>query len=270
MTGETERLKQAQRQAWQEGDYRPFSRRLEPAARLLVDRAGVTAGQRVLDVATGAGSVALAAARAGAEVLGVDLTEAWFAEARREADRIGADVSLAVGDAEDLPIDDASVDAALSSFGAIFAPRHDVVAAELARVCRPGGTIAFTAWTPGGASDRMFSVLRAHLPPPPEAATPSIRWGDPAHVREQFAPHGVTFTFEHSSLTWAFPSIEDFESFLFETAGPTIVAQRTLRDLGRWDEAYTAVHGAIQELNEAGDGSFRLTYDFLVAVGRRP
>lgn len=267
--GGLEELKKAHRQAWAQGDYRPVGRVLEPAARILVDRARVSAGQRVLDVATGSGSVALAAAQAGADVVGVDITNAWFDEAARRARDAGVHVELRLGDAEDLPVDDASFDVVLSSFGAIFAPRHEVVAAELARACRPGGTIAVTAWPPGGANGTMFSVLAAALPPPPASASPSSLWGDPDHVRELFTRHGVTLRVERPALDVAFESVAAFESFVFENSGPVIGARRVLEDLGRWEETYAAMHDAIVRANESDDGSYRVTWDFLLAVGTK-
>ena len=264
-----EQFKRAQRQVWEEGDYRPVGRLLEGAAHILVDRAAVTPGQRVLDVATGSGTVAVAAAQAGGNVLGVDITDAWFDDARQAAVEAGVDVQLEVGDAEDLPVEDAAFDVVLSGFGAIFAPRHEVVAAELTRACRPGGTIAFTAWTPGGNNDRLFSVLTDYLPAPPEFVTPPIRWGDPEHVRAVFAPHEVAFTFDRPTLTVEFPSAEAFESFMLANSGGAITARRALEALGRWNDAYVALHEAIERLNEASDGSYRVTWDFLLAVGAR-
>lgn len=216
-----EQFKAAQRQIWAEGDYPPVGRLLEPGARILVEVAGVTEGQRVLDVGTGTGNVAVLAAQAGAQVIGIDITDAWFdeARARARAEAVGVEVELCIGDAEDLPVDDEASDVVLSNFGAIFAPRHDLVAEELVRVCRPGGTIALTAWTPGASSDTVFSYLLARLPSPPEFVTPFIRWGDPAHVQELFAFKDVTLTFEHRDFEVSFPSVEEFETFVFETSG---------------------------------------------------
>ncbi len=225
---ELEQFKRGQRQAWEEGNYRPVGRLLETAAHLLVERAGVLPGQRVVDVATGSGTVAIAAARAGGKVVGIDITDAWFDEARRRAGEAGVGIELEIGDAEDLPVDDKAFDVVLSGFGAIFAPRHEVFAAELIRVCRPGGTIALTAWTPGGKNDRTFSVLADFLPPPPEFVTPHVLWGEPAHVRDLFAPHEVSFQFEHPTLTVEFPSAEAFESFALENSGGVIAARRAL------------------------------------------
>ncbi len=258
-------FKAVQRQVWAEGDYPPVGQLLEPGARQLVEAVGVTEGQRVLDVATGSGSVAVLAGQAGARVVGVDITEAWFDEARARAAIAGVDVDLRLGDAEDLPVDDESFDVVLSSFGAIFAPRHEVVAGELVRVCRPGGVIALTAWPPGGANDTVFSTLLTRLPSPPDTfVTPFIRWGDPAHVRELFDSAGVTLSFEHRDFGVEFPSVEAFKAFVFETSGGFIRARRALEELGGWKEAFTAFEAAIDATNKADDGAYRTTWEFLL------
>lgn len=264
-----EEFKRAQRMAWEQGDYRPVGRLLEDAAHLLVERASVGEGEQVLDVATGSGTVAVAAARAGADVLGIDITDAWFDEARRAAMEAGVDVALEVGDAEDLRVGDAVFDVVLSGFGVIFAPRHEVVAAELARVCRPGGRIAFTAWTPGGANDRTFGSVLRFLPAPPRFVTPFAQWGNPDHVRAMFDPHGVAFEFDRHALAVHFPSADAFESYVLENSGPLIAARRSLEALGRWNDAHAALQDAFHTLNEARDGTFRVTWDYLLAVGTK-
>lgn len=262
-------FKHAQRQAWEQGDYRQVAGRLEPAARLLVREADVQPGQRVLDVATGSGSVAIAAAQQGAQVLGVDHTAAWFDDARRRARDAGVDVSWQLGDAEKLPVEAGSFDAVLSGFGMIFAPRHDVVAGEVARACRPGGTVAFTAWAPDSPSAEMFTTLADYLPEPPVFVRPFIRWGDPDHVRTLFATHGVSFRFRTDTLTWEFPSDDAVETWLLTNSGPFIAARRTLSELGRWEDARAALREAIAEANEATDGTSRVTLGYLIAVGAR-
>lgn len=262
-------FKQGQRQAWEEGDYRPIGRILEPAARTLVDRAGVKAGQRVLDVATGSGSVAVIAAQAGADVLGVDITDAWFEEARRRAIDGAVEVEFAHGDAEELPVEDASFDAVLSGFGAIFAPRHDMVASELARVCRPGGTVAFTAWTPDGPNARIFSLIAESLPTPPAFVSPSVSWGDPDYVRKTFSAHSVSFSFEWPTLSLEFASPGAFESFVLENSGPLLTARRALEAQGRWASVNTAIREATDAANEAHDGTYRVTWEYLLAIGTK-
>jgi SAM-dependent methyltransferase len=194
------------------------------------------------------------AGQAGARVVGVDITDAWFDEARARAAVADVDIDLRLGDAEDLPVDDEGFDVVLSSFGAIFAPRHDSVASELVRVCRPGGVIALTAWTPGGANDTVFSTLLTRLPSLPAFVTPFIRWGDPAHVRDLFASTGVTLSFEHRDFEVEFPSVEAFKAFVFETSGGFARARRALEELGSWAETLAAFEAAIDDQQELPGG----------------
>ena len=259
-----EAFKAVQRQVWAEGDYPRVGRLLEPAARTLVEAVGISDGQRVLGVATGSGNVAVLAAQSGAQVVGVDITDAWFENARARAAAAGARLDLRVGDAEDLPVEDEDFDVVLSSFGAIFAPRHEIVVRELARVCRPGGVIGLTAWPPGGANDIVFSTLLTRLPSPPAYVTPFIRWGDPAHVRQLFASTGLTPSFEDRHIEVEFPSVEGFASFVFKTSGGIIRARRALQELGRWEEALAAFRAAIDATNAADDGTYRTTWEFLL------
>lgn len=263
-------FKARQRMMWEAGDYRPIGRLLDPAAQMLVRRAGVTSGQRVLAVGTGSGSVAVAAARAGASVVGVDVTDRWFDEARRRADAEELEIELIVGDAEDLPSEPASFDVVLSSFAAIFAPRHDAVASELTRVCRRGGTIGVTAWPPDGANWRLLSALSEALPSPPAFAMPPDRWGEPDHVRQLFAPHDVSVAFERPSLVVQFDSVDAFESFAFDNSGGYISARDALRQAGRWEHTYASLRRAMQEANEADDGSYRVTWDYLLVIAAMP
>lgn len=259
-------FKAAQRSLWATGDYPPIGRMLAPAARILVDRVGVSPGDRVLDVATGSGSAAVAAAQAGGDVIGLDITDAWFDAARRSSRTAGVSLDLVVGDAEHLPLATASCDVVLSSFGAIFAPRHEVVAAELARVCRPGGRIGMTAWPPDGTSNAVMSTLTSHAPAPPPFATPSIRWGDPEHVRQVWSAHDVDVEITRPSLTIAFASAAAFESFVFDTSGALANVRLELERQGRWAEVCARFRRAVERTNEADDGSFQATWDFLLLV----
>jgi SAM-dependent methyltransferase len=264
---ELEEFKEMQRQLWEEGDYPPVGRLIEPAAQILVQEAGVQSGQRVLDVGTGSGSVAVAAAQVGAEVVGVDITDAWFEEAHRRAGAAGVTLDLQLGDAEALPVEAGSFDVVLSSFAAIFAPRHDLVASEIVRVCTDGGVFGITAWTPTGSNNAVFSTLVESLPAPPEFVSPSILWGDPAHVRDLFASHDVVLRFDRPQFTVTFSSADAFETFAFENSGGLIAARRALEELGRWDEAHAAMREAIDQTNEADDGSYRTKWNFLLTIG---
>lgn len=263
-------FKESQRRMWEAGDYPPVGQLIEPGAFRLVTEAGVGPGERVLDVGCGSGSVAIAAARSGADVVAIDITDAWFEAARERAVESGVTIDFRIGDAEAIPFDDDGFDIVLSSFAAIFAPDHAAVARELVRVCRPGGTIGLTAWTAEGVTNKTLETLARFMPDPPDFVTPSIRWGDPAHVRELFESYGVDLRFSLPSFPIEFTSIDAFEAFAFENSGGMISARQALESMGKWDEARALMRNALEESNEAGDGSYRATWEYLLILGTTP
>jgi ubiquinone/menaquinone biosynthesis C-methylase UbiE len=177
-------LKTRLKTTWMTGDYDLFSRFMEKDAEQFFQRLGVAPGTRLLDVGCGAGQIALIAARAGAEVTGCDIATNWLEKGRARAGAEGLKISFEEADAESLPYEDAQFDTVVSLFGAMFAPRPDLVAAELTRVCRPGGTIAMANWTPGGFIGQMFKVISKHIAPSGMPAP--VLWGDEGTVRERF------------------------------------------------------------------------------------
>lgn len=182
-TKEFDQLKTRLKATWMTGNYDIFSRFLEKDAEEFFRRLGVTPGTRLLDVGCGAGQLAMIAARAGAEVTGCDIATNWVDKARARANAEGLKIDFDEGDAEALPYGDARFDAVVSLIAAMFAPRPDVVAAELTRVCRPGGMIAMANWTPTGFVGEMFKTIAKHIAP---SGMPSpVLWGDEAAVRDR-------------------------------------------------------------------------------------
>jgi SAM-dependent methyltransferase len=149
----------------------------------LCDTADLHAGWRVLDVATGSGNAAIAAARLGCTAIGVDYVPTLLERGRQRAAAEGLPVELLEGDAESLPFPDDSFDAVTSVFGSMFAPDHARAAAELLRVCRPGGTIALASWTPEGFIGELFRTVGEHVPPPAGVPSPML-WGTEGHLRQ--------------------------------------------------------------------------------------
>jgi len=178
-----EQLKTRLKTTWMTGDYDFFSRYLEKDAELFFQRLGIEPGTRLLDVACGAGQLALIAARAGANVVGCDIAANWLEKARARATAEGLQIIFEEGDAESLPYADAQFDVVTSLIGAMFAPRPDLVAAELTRVCRLGGMIAMANWTPGGFVGQMFKIISQHIAPSGMPA--AVLWGDEATVRDR-------------------------------------------------------------------------------------
>jgi SAM-dependent methyltransferase len=263
-------LKRAHRATWAAGDYAAIAELIDEAlSRDLLARAELTPGQEVLDVATGTGNVAIRAAGAGAEAIGLDITPELFDTARRRAAQHDVTVEWVEGDAEDLPFEDERFDRVLSAVGVQFAPRHEVVARELARVCRPGGLIGFVNWTPEGQIGEMFKILGRYMPPPPDYASPPPLWGSESHIRDLFARTAVEFEFTRGLNPWRFDSPEHFVAFFETYYGPTLKARERLTAEGRWEECRSELLAMVERRNEASDGSLLMHSEYLVAVGRK-
>src|SRR4029453_1855233 len=181
---EMESLKSRLKAMWMTGDFGQVAKIIETGAEEFIDRLALQPGVRLLDVACGSGHLASPGARAGAIVTGVDIATNLLEQARARAESEGLTIQFDEGDAEDLPYDDAAFDTVVSMFGAMFAPRPELVAAELLRVCRPGGRIAMGNWTPEGFIGQMFKTTGKHVPPPPNMPSP-LKWGDEETVRER-------------------------------------------------------------------------------------
>ncbi|MFN0119667.1 MAG: class I SAM-dependent methyltransferase [Blastocatellia bacterium] len=184
-TSEWTTLKNRMKAIWMSGDYSKIARIIEPGAEAFIERLCLRPGTRVLDVACGTGNICFPAARAGAMVTGLDIAPNLLATARKRARAAGARIQFDEGDVEQMPYPDATFDVVVSMFGAMFAPQPQITAAELLRVCRPGGLVAMANWTPAGFIGQMFRITAMHVPPPPIPST--LLWGDEATVRARFA-----------------------------------------------------------------------------------
>jgi ubiquinone/menaquinone biosynthesis C-methylase UbiE len=258
-------LKDQHRAAWAAGAYADVAGTIQALPTHLLALAGIEPGQSVLDVATGTGNVALRAAELGAEVTGLDLVPDLLDIARARDD---GRIAWIEGDAEALPFADASFDRVLSVVGVQFAPRHQVVADELVRVCRPGGAIGLVNWTPEGLIGRMFKILGSYLPKPPAWASPPPLWGSEEHQRTLFAAHDVSLSFERGVNPWVFPSIEDYVTFFEERYGPTIKAKARLSAEGSWETCRAELRALYEEMNEATDGTLHIGAEYLVTIAK--
>jgi len=191
-----------------------------PAAQLL-RHARARSGQTVLDVACGTGVVAVTAARAGAYVRALDLSPALLERARANASLAGVEVEFREGDVEALPYADASFDVVLSQFGHMFAPRPEVAVAEMLRVLKPGGTIAFSTWPPEHFVGQMFALVGRYVPPPPGAAPPP-QWGDPNAVRQRLGDAVADVSFDRGEMVFAALSPQHYRKGVEETLGPVV------------------------------------------------
>ena len=205
-------VKQRQQAAWASGDFAVVAARIVLVAEQLCDTADLHAGWRVLDVATGSGNAAIAAARLGCQVVGVDYVPALLERGPQARRRRGLAVEFLEGDAEALPFADALLRRRHSVFGSMFAPDHAQAAAELLRVCRPGGTIALASWTPDGFIGELFRTVGAHVPPPAGVQSPML-WGTEAHLRALFGDGIGSLEVEERTFTFRFASAREFVDF---------------------------------------------------------
>jgi SAM-dependent methyltransferase len=261
-----EEFKQVQRAVWDAGDYGALTPYIADVGERVVARAGVEADMSVLDVACGTGNAALPAARAGARVTGLDLVPKLLDGGREKAAAAGVEVEWVEGDAEELPFADGTFDRVLSTFGHMFAPRHQQVAGEMARVCRGGGAIAVCCWTPEGTVGELFEVSASYMPPPPDFASPPILWGTEGHVREMFAEVATDFEFERHSATIEWESTDSWADFFIDRFGPMVTAREMLGD--RFTELRDQSIAVWEAANLADDGSLRLPQEYLLSVVR--
>ena len=264
---ESDPLATRNRAVWSVGEFDRIAAGYRHDAQSFVERLRLARGERVLDLACGTGNLALPAAAAGAEVLGLDLAPQLLQTARRRAAEECLAIRFEEGNAEAVPLADGSVDTLLSMFGVMFAPRPERVAAELLRVVRPGGRIALANWTPASF---VGDMLRAHTArvPPPAGVQSALLWGDDASVRERLAgARSVTLTRRRVQFRFALPPAGVARLFA-ESYGPTI---RTLEAL---DESGRA--GLIADLarlwsraNSAGDGTTVVESEYLEVLALR-
>ena len=265
---EMESLKTRLKAMWMTGDFGQVAKIIETSADQFIERLALQPGTRVLDVACGNGNLAIPAARAGAVVTGVDIATNLLEQARERAESEDLTIQFDEGDAEDLPYGDASFDTVVSMYGAMFAPRPELVAAELLRVCRPGGRIAMANWTPEGFIGQMFKATGKHVPPPPTMPSP-LKWGDEATVRErlQAGVADLQLTRRMCSFKYTFSPAEVVE-FFRKYYGPT---QRAFAALDVDGQA--ALRNDLERLwsehNQATDGTTNVDGEYLEVIATR-
>jgi ubiquinone/menaquinone biosynthesis C-methylase UbiE len=228
-----EQMKQSMRRTWMAGDFGVIAKTISACAEEFVGRLDLKSGVRALDVACGTGNVAIPLARRGAIVTGVDIATNLLEQARERAREEGLAVTFDEGDAEQLPYADASFDVVTTMFGAMFAPRPELVASEFARVLKPGGLLAMANWNPAGFSGQMFRVGGRHVPPPPGLLPPTL-WGDEAVVRERLAPCFEPMETKIVHIVFDLPTgPAGTVAFFRKYFGPTQVAFSRLDDAGQ-------------------------------------
>lgn len=261
-------VKNRMRDTWMAGDFGEVARYIQPHAGDFIARRHIEPGATVLDVACGTGNLAVPAARAGATVTGIDIAPNLVEQARRRARDESLSITFEEGDAEALPFADSSFGLVVSMYGVMFAPRPERAAAELIRVCRPGGTIAMANWTPKAFIGQMFRVVGKHAPPPEGVPSPAL-WGDEATVRERLNGGIAELQTKPVTVTVEYPfSVPEVVEFHFRYFGPTERAYARLGDTGREAlrrdlEEHWSAH------NQATDGTTRVEAQYLEVVGTR-
>jgi SAM-dependent methyltransferase len=261
-------VRQAQQRTWSEGDFAMVAGLVEMVAEELVEAMDIVPDERVLDVACGSGNGALAAARrAWGNTVGVDFVPALLERGRERAAAERLDVEFVEGDAAELPFGEAEFDVVISIFGAMFAPEHEKAAAELLRVCKPGGRIGMANWVPDGGVGKMFQTIAKHAPPPPGVVPPAL-WGTEEHLRELFGDGISELRVERRASRQAFRSADHFLDFFRTYFGPTKVAYERVGPEG--EEALTAdMKAYLEEYNTAGDRALVLKPEYLRVVATR-
>lgn len=256
------------RAMWATGDFPRIAREtVNDVGPGLVEAAGIRTGAKVLDVAAGSGATSIPAALAGGDVIASDLTPELLEAGRHAAIAAQVAIQWVEADAEALPFGDASFDVVLSTFGAMFAPRHQVVADELLRVTRPGGTIGLTTWTPKGFVGQMFMTMAPYAPPLPEGASPQILWGDEDHVRALFGDGVLDLSFERRiQHVTHFASPDALVDYYRANLGPMIMTFGALEaDPARALE----LDGELRKLAERTCVDGRWAFEYLQIIARR-
>jgi SAM-dependent methyltransferase len=261
-------IKQHQQRIWAAGDFSMVATGSTIVGERLCESVDVRAGQRVLDVATGSGNTALAAARRFCKVTGVDFVPSLLQRARERAAAERLDIEFCEGDAESLPFPYASFDVVLSTFGVMFAPDQPRAASELLRVCRPGGKIGLTTWSPEGFPARLQRMLAQYLPAPPDGFQSPVLWGTEKRLRELFGDEVNSLSLSQQILVMRHTSIDDWVEFSRSYFGPVrqlierLDAQRQVVMIGQ-------VGDLARVFNRSGDGTVVVPAEYMEVIAVR-
>jgi ubiquinone/menaquinone biosynthesis C-methylase UbiE len=268
MEASVEQFKERARTTWAAGNFDEIAKTILGIGMKVVENADIRPGVTVLDVACGTGNATIPAAQAGGKCTGLDLVPELLEMGRRNAAEAGVEIDWVEGDAEAMPFEDGSFERVLSTVGVMFAPRHEVTAAELARVCAPGGLVVLANWTPEGMIGGMFKMIGSRMPPPPSYASPPPLWGNEQHVRSLLEPHGFDIHTEKFMAIFRGDNVEAVVELMEKYYGPWKMAQAALGD--EWTplraELYDLFAGASEPIDEGGIGAFG---EYLLVVAKK-
>ena len=259
-------IKERQRRAWASGDYAMFGAALLIMSELLCEAVDLRSGQRVLDVATGSGNTALAAARRFGEATGIDYVPALLERAQERAAAERLKVDFREGDAESIPFPDASFDVVLSTVGVMFAPDQERAAGELLRVCRPGGTVGLANWTPDGFAGELGSLFGSYLPFSP-GLKPPVLWGTEERLRELLGGD-ADLQITRRTFVFRYRSVRHYLEVLQTQLGPTRETLLAL-DPAKRENLVGDVVDLIGRFNRSGDETMVVPSDYLEVVVTR-
>ncbi|CAB3910877.1 SAM-dependent methyltransferase [Achromobacter denitrificans] len=261
-------LKARQQGTWSSGDYAVVGTTLQIVGEQLCESLDVRAGQKVLDVAAGNGNASLAAARRWCDVVSTDYVPALLGRARERAAAERLKIEFQEADAEALPFPDGGFDAVVSTFGVMFTPDQDKAAAELMRVCRPGGKIGLANWTPDGFIGHVFKTIGKHLPPPAGIKSPAL-WGTRARIEEMFGAHASSIKTESRDFVFRYRSPEHWLEVFKTYYGPLLKAFGALEPAAQ--AALTGdLMAQIERFNRSGDAAMVVPSEYLeIVVTRR-
>ena len=262
------RIKLGARWLWAQGDYSRLAVMLEPEAVSLARRC-VRPGTQVLDVGAGNGNFALEAARLGAQVTASDFTPHMVELGRQRSRDERLDITWTEGDAESLSFPDGSFDLVASVFGAMFAPRPDLVAGELFRVVRPGGMVAMANYGSEGFLGRLATIIGAYSTTPAPTMPSPFLWGDPDQVRRRFGALASSIEFEQRTLTLHFDSVDDWE-VSFAASNPPIMAMKVILPPQAFGQLMNQCRALVEEMNTADRPGVTIESDYLVVLATSP
>lgn len=260
-------IKTKQLQTWSSGNYNKIAQITVPLAETLVSAVDPSPGSLVLDVATGTGHVALAAARRFSRATGIDFVSGLVAIANRRAEAEGLEVEFREADAEDLPFPHDSFDYVLSAIGVMFTSDHQRAADELLRVCKPGGRVGIASWTPTGFVGQLLKTVGKHAPPP-AGALPPTRWGTEDTMSELLGDRVSDLAFTTAVVTQRFPTPEFFADFFITHYGPTNKAAGRLSESGRREFRDDLISLA-EASNRSTDGTVTSDWEYLIAIATK-
>ncbi|MBA3628073.1 MAG: class I SAM-dependent methyltransferase [Actinobacteria bacterium] len=263
-TSDFSKVKQQQKDAWESGDLGMFSKTIVLVSELLCEAVDLRSNQKVLDVAAGTGNTAIAAARRWCDVTAVDFVQGLLEQARRRAEVEAFSISVAQGDAENLPFKDSSFDVVLSTFGSMFAPNQERTAVELLRVCRPGGKVGMTNFPPDSFAGEFFRAMARHAPPP-RGIKPSVLWGLEDRLHDLFGAGASSIDLRRRTFFFRYASPQHWLDVFRTYFGPVRSAFQTL-DTARAERLSTQLLNVVGHFNQATDGTVVAPCDYVEIV----